>query len=283
LPDAGNNLPDVAIENVSFSYPGREDNPALLAIDLEIKPGQFVALAGLNGSGKSTLCHLINALLLPAEGKVLTCGLDTRLPRNLYEVRRYASLIMQNPDNQIVGPTVEDDIAFGPENMGLARDEIAARVKEALREMELEGLRNREPHLLSMGEKKRLAIASALAMHPRILISDESTCMLDPEIRAEVLALFTRLREERGITIVHASHRAEELILADRVVLIEAGRIVFDGEAEGFFSHPEMALAHGLRPPALFELARELERRGFAIPAKALNAKEVADSLWACN
>jgi energy-coupling factor transport system ATP-binding protein len=283
LPETGDNLPDIAFKDVGFSYPGRDDNPSLSEINLEIKPGEFVCLAGLNGSGKSTMCHLINALLLPARGKVITCGLDTLLEQNLYEVRRCASLIMQNPDNQIVGPTVEDDVAFGPENLGLARDEIEKRVEDALRVMELEGLRSREPHLLSMGEKKRLAIAGALAMQPRILVSDESTCMLDPEIRAETLDLFLRLRDERGITIIHASHRADELMLSDRVVLLESGRIIFDGSPEDLFTRPQFASGHGLRPPGLFEIARELERMGFPMPRKPLHTREVVESLWACN
>jgi energy-coupling factor transport system ATP-binding protein len=283
MDNSSNHVPDVLFKGASFAYPGREGRPALAGLDLEIKPGEFVCLAGLNGSGKSTLCHLINALLLPVEGTVLTCGLDTSIPENLVEVRRRASLIMQNPDNQVVGPTVEDDVAFGPENLGLPRGEIEERVEAALRLMELEGLRAREPHLLSMGEKKRLAIAGALAMEPAILISDESTCMLDPEIRADTLRLFLRLRDERGITIIHATHRPDEMALADRVILLEQGLTAFDGSPRELFSRPQLALRHGLRAPAMFELARLLERDGFSMPGKPLDTKEVADAIWASN
>ena len=242
---------------------------------------EFVALAGLNGSGKSTLCHLVNALLLPSRGKVFTCGLDTTARQNLADIRRCASLIMQNPDNQIVGPTVEDDIAFGPENLGLPRAEIEARVEDALRLMELTALRGREPHLLSMGERKRLAIAGALAVEPRILLSDESTSMLDPQIRAETIDLFFRLRDEKRITIIHATHRPEEIMAADRVILLGGGHLLFDGTPEDLFSRPKLALAQGLRPPRLFELARKLEERGFSMPRKPLEAREVVESLWA--
>jgi len=277
-----NNIPDIIFQGVGFRYPGRE-TPALEEIDLDIRPGEFVAMAGLNGSGKSTLCHLVNALLLPARGKVLTCGLDTSIPENLKEVRRSASLIMQNPDNQIVGPTVEDDIAFGPENLGLDRSEIEQRVEDALRSMEIETLRSREPHLLSMGEKKRLAIAAALAVGPRILLSDESTSMLDPEIRSETLALFLRLKKERGITIIHATHRAEEMILADRIILLERGRLLFDGPPEDLFAQRDLMTRQGLRTPGLFQLARELEAKGFTMPAKPLHTREVIESIWASN
>src|SRR4030042_827841 len=190
---------------------------------------------------------------------------------------------MQKPDNQIVGPTVEDDIAFGPENLGLERSEIAIRVEGALQAMELESLRSREPHLLSMGEKKRLAIAGALAVGPQILLSDESTSMLDPEIRYETLALFSRLQSERGITIVHATHRAEEMLAADRVVLLESGLLLFDGPPEDLFSQTELIVRQGLRVPGLFQLVRELEEKGFPVPRKPFCSREVADSLCPSN
>ncbi len=273
--------PIVICDDVSFIYPGGEGIPALDGISLEIAEGELMAIAGLNGSGKSTLCRLLNALLLPARGKVISCGLDTALPENLFEIRRQVGLIMQNPDNQIVGPTVEEDVAFGPENLALRRDEIHARVEEALEAMHLTALREREPHLLSLGEKKRLAAAGAMALRPRVLVSDESTSMLDAPTRAETISLFKRLRDEQGITVIHATHRPEEILAADRVALLGSGRLLFEGSPHALFEKVELSEAHGLRPTALYHLVRELEQRGCRLPGTALEAKEVAEGLWA--
>jgi len=263
-------------EDVAFTYPGANGVPALESITLRIEEGEFLAVAGLNGSGKSTLCRLANALFLPSRGKVFCCGLDTSLQDNLAGIRTRVGLIMQNPDNQIVGPTVEDDVAFGPENLGLSREEIGRRVDEALQAMELTAMRGREPHLLSFGERKRLAVAGVMALSPRIIISDESTSMLDPPTRAETIELFLRLREEAGITVVHATHRPEEILAADRAALLEGGHLVFDGKPEQLFEDGELAARHGLCPPSLYVLAREL-----GVPGFALEAEEVAEQLWA--
>lgn len=271
----------ISCEDVTFTYPGREDAPALEGISLEIYGGEFVAISGLNGSGKSTLCRLFNALLLPVRGKVVSCGLDTAEPGHLPEIRRQVGLIMQNPDNQIVGPTVEDDVAFGPENIALPRDEISLRVGEALESMRLTSLRGREPHLLSLGEKKRLSIAGVMALRPRVLVSDESTSMLDPPTRAETIALFKRLRDELGITVIHATHRPEEILAADRVALLGGGRLLFLGPPQGLFEHAELSREHGLRPTALHLLARELERRGYPLAGVAMDTREMAEGLWA--
>lgn len=268
-------------EDVAFTYAGREGIPALDGVSLEIAEGEFVAVSGLNGSGKSTLCRLFNALILPMRGRVFSCGLDTSLPENLAEIRRRVGLIMQNPDNQIVGPTVEDDVAFGLENLALPRDDIRSRVEEALEAMELAALRGREPHLLSLGEKKRLAVAGVMALHPRVLVSDESTSMLDPPTRAETIALFKRLRDAMGIAVIHATHRPEEILAADRVALLGSGRLLFMGTPDELFEGQELTDGHGLRPTALYQLARELERRGCPLPGGCLEAKEVAERLWA--
>ncbi len=266
---------------MAFAYPGRESVPALEGVSLEIAEGEFVAVAGLNGSGKSTLCRLFNALLLPRRGRVVSCGLDTSLPENIAEIRRRVGLIMQNPDNQIVGPTVEDDVAFGPENLALPREEIRARVEETLETMGLSALRGREPHLLSLGERKRLAVAGVMAVHPRVLVSDESTSMLDPPMRAETIALFARLRGETGVAVVHATHQPEEILAADRVILLGGGRLLFAGTPGELFESPELAEEHGLRPTSIYLLARELDKRGCTLPAANLDAKEVARRLWA--
>ena len=268
-------------EGVSFAYPGREDVPALQDIDLEIRQGEFVALSGLNGSGKSTLCRLLNALFLPTRGRVIACGMDTALPGDLSRIRNLVGLIMQNPDNQIVGPTVEDDVAFGLENLGLPREEIRSRVEEALRMMELSPLRGREPHLLSLGERKRLAVAGVLAMRPRVLISDESTSMLDPPTRSETIALYRRLRDEMGITVIHVTHRPEEIMVADRVVLLGGGRLAFAGTPDELFRHGETSGEHGLLPPAIYLLVRELELRGRPLGDVPWEPEEVAELLWA--
>lgn len=271
----------MVLEDVVFAYPGREELPALAGISLEVREGELLAVTGANGSGKSTLCRLINALYLPTRGRVLACGLDTLRPENLAEVRRRVGLILQNPDNQIVGPTVEDDVAFGPENLALPREEVRSRVEEALAAMQLTSLRGREPHLLSVGERKRLALAGALALHPRVLVSDESTSLLDPSTRAEIISLFSRLREERGVTIIHVTHRSEEILAAQRVAILERGRLLFLGTPRELFADGGLAAAHGLRPPVLYELERELEARGFPFDVPSLEPEEVARRLWA--
>jgi energy-coupling factor transport system ATP-binding protein len=271
----------VSCREVSFTYPDREGEPALEDVSFEIGQGEFVALAGLNGSGKSTLCRLLNGLYLPTRGKVFSCGLDTARPENLAGIRSGVGLIMQNPDNQIVGPTVEDDVAFGPENFAMPREQIRSRIEEALQAMGLSELRNREPHLLSIGERKRLAVAGVLAIHPRVLVSDESTSMLDPPTRVETLALYGRLRESLGIAIIHATHHPEEILAADRVFLLAGGRLVFTGDPRDLFRDTELCAEYGLRPPALYLLALEMERRGRPFEGALLEAKEVAERLWA--
>ncbi len=249
-------------EGVSLVYPGREGRPALQGIDLAVREGEFVAVAGLNGCGKSTLCRLANGLLLPTEGRVLVHGLDTSVPSHLPRIRASVGLIMQDPEHQIVSSTVEDDVAFGPENLGLSREEIEERVEEALRLTDLSALRRRQPHLLSLGEKKRLALAGALAMRPRILVCDEGTSMLDAVAREEMLSLLARLREERGLTLLHVTHRPEEMLLAERLLLLEGGRITYDGTPWRFFQERELLERSHLRCPELLLLARELSRRG---------------------
>ncbi len=269
------------LDEVSLLYPGREHSPALQGISLAVREGEFVALAGLNGSGKSTLCRLINGLLLPTEGRVFVHGLDTSAPGELARIRAWVGLIMQDPDHQIVASTVEDDVAFGPENLGLPREEIAARVEEALLLAGLTGLRRRQAHLLSLGEKKRLALAGALAMRPRILVSDECTAMLDEAGREELLVSLLRLREERGLTLLHVTHRPEEMLLADRLLLLEGGRIVYDGAPHAFFQEKEMLERSRLRPPQLLVLAWELQERGLAAPAYPRKVHELVEELCA--
>gem|GEM_PF-170267 len=273
--------PPLLLRGVSFTYPGRVQ-PALRGVDLEVGEGELVAVTGLNASGKSTLCRLANALLLPREGEVLVCGLDTSHPRNLREIRRSVSLIMQNPDHQIVASTVEDDIAFGLENLGLPREEIASRVEEIMVRLDLVHLRRRQPHLLSLGEKKRVALAGALAVHPRILVSDESTTMLDMAARREVFSWFLALREEMGLTVLHVTHHPEEIMAADRLVVLRDGKVAFDGAPTDLFLDEEAVCGLQIQPPPLLSLATELRARGLEkVPPRPLAAAELVEGIWA--
>jgi energy-coupling factor transport system ATP-binding protein len=255
------------LQEVSFSYPTRRGSvDALRGLNLEIGRGEFVVMVGANGSGKSTLAGLLNAMRLPTAGTVRSFGLLTEDPGNIWEVRRRVGLIMENPDNQILGPTVADDIAFGPENLALSQAEIAERVDEAMATMGIADLAGLEPHLLSEGQKQKVAIAGVLAMGAEAILSDESTSLLDPETRAAVLARFGHLRDEQGITIVHITHLLEEALLADRVLVIDEGRLLLDARPREFFGDPELFRRLQLEPPPLFALAAALRESGLAIP-----------------
>lgn len=271
----------VILENVHLHFPGREDTPALRDISLSVSEGEFLIVTGLNGSGKSTLCKLLNGLLLPSRGRVLIHGLDTARPDNLPLIRRRVGLVMQNPDHQVVASTVEEDVAFGPENLGLPREEIEDRVEEALRLVNITYLRRRQPHLLSLGEKKRVALAGVLAMRPRILVTDEVTSMLDPTGRKEMMDLLLRLREKTGVTLVHVTHRPEEFYFADRLILLEEGCLIYEGLPEDFSNDFSMWSRIKTRPPEVLVLVRELRKRGWWIPENPLDAEEVVEGLWA--
>lgn len=228
--------PAFSLQGVSYSYSWRQGLiPALQDVNLVIPRGQFVAVAGSNGSGKSTLASLLNAMFRPSEGRVEVFGMDAADPAHLWEIRRRVGLIMENPDNQIVGPTVADDIAFGPENLGLPHDEIVTRVEAALQAMDIGELAAVEPHLLSEGQKQKVAIAGVLATGAEAIVSDESTGLLDPETRKAVLDRFDELRRERGITVLHITHLPEEALRADRLLVIEGGRLAADRHPADFF------------------------------------------------
>lgn len=273
--------PAITMESVSFRFPGRQGPPALANLDLRVEEGEFVVLTGLNGSGKSTLLRLVNGLLLPERGRVLVHGMDTSVPANLPELRRTVGLVLQNPDHQLVAATVEDDVAFGPENLGLDREEISRRVREALDRVGAAPLADRQPHLLSLGEKKRVALAGVLAMRPRVILSDESTSMLDPEGRDQFLHLLLRERQERGVTLVHVTHRPEEFLLADRLVLLERGRVAFDGPPFLFLSRPDLRARIGAREPEPLLMARRLHERGWVVPENPRDIDELLEGLWA--
>ena len=273
-------MPAFSLQGVSYSYTWRGGIiPALRDVDLVIPRGQFVALAGSNGSGKSTLASLLNAMFQPGEGRIEVFGMDTADPTHLWEIRRRVGLIMENPDNQIVGPTVADDIAFGPENLGLQHDEIVSRVEAAMRAMGIEELAAVEPHLLSEGQKQKVAIAGVLATGAEAIVSDESTGLLDPETRRAVLDRFDALRRERGITVLHITHLPEEALRADRMLVIEGGRLAADRHPADFFGDLELVRRLGFEQPALFALAGELRRRGLEVISTA-GAADMVKALW---
>ncbi|MGI6361270.1 MAG: energy-coupling factor transporter ATPase [Bacillota bacterium] len=251
----------IEIEDLSFRY-NQEQEMVLDKLNLRIFPGQWVSIIGANGSGKSTLARHLNALLLPTSGKVRVDGLDSRQEYNLPAIRQKVSFVFQNPDNQIVGVSVEDDIAFGPENLGLEASEIDQRIEEALKITELCQLRHKEPHFLSGGEKQRLAIAGALAMSSRYLVLDEPTSMLDPLMRQQVIRTLQHLHQELQLTIIYVTNIMEEALLAERVVVLGQGQVVLEGAPAEVFSAGERLQAYGLGVPPLCRLADRLADAG---------------------
>lgn len=269
----------IRFESVSFRY--RTDAPlALDSVSLTLKEGELVAVVGANGSGKSTLARLCDGLLLPTFGRVLVDRLDTADPASLWSVRSLVGMVFQDPDDQIVGTVVEEDCAFGPENLGLPSAEIRERVDAALRAVGLEGLQRREPHLLSEGQKQRLAVAGALAMRPRYIVFDEPTAMLDRAGRRSVLAITERLAHAEGHGVLVVSHDAAAVARADRVVGLADGRVVFDGGPDGLLGDVALLARVGLSLPPAARLAAALRRRGLEVPVAAADAESVVDALW---
>lgn len=259
--------------------PGDREVVALDGIDLAIDRGEFVSIVGANGSGKSTLARHLNGLLLPTAGEVWVAGMSTRDPARLWEIRRTVGMVFQNPDNQLVATTVEEDVAFGPENLGLPPEEIAARVDEALRAVGMEEHRLRAPHHLSGGQKQRVAIAGVLAMRPQCVVLDEPTTMLDPAGRAEVLATVLRLHREHGLTVVLITHFMEEAALAGRVVVMARGRVVAEGPPAQVFEDADLLAAAGVKPPAAAWLARRLRAHGLELPRGIVDAEGLVEAL----
>lgn len=269
----------IRFESVSFAY--RSANglaPAIADVSFELGTGESLAVIGANGSGKSTLVRLVNGLLLPTRGAVSVDGNDTRDPRGIREVRTAVGVVFQRPDDQIVATSVEDDVAFGPENLGLPRDEIRRRVDETLLAMGLTGMEHREPHLLSGGQKQRLVIAGALAMRPRYVVFDEPTSMIDPQGRAEVQDVLARLREEgRGVLLV--THDLIEAAACGRVLVLERGREVFAGSPEQLFGDTSLLEALGLELPPLTRLAAALAVEGVPLSLSVTKPSQVVDAL----
>jgi energy-coupling factor transporter ATPase len=270
---------DIKVEGLSYTYE-RATAPALNGIDLRFEPGSVYALLGRNGSGKSTLARCLNGLLLPGDGRVISCGLDTSEPSHALEVSRRVAMVFQNPDTQLVGETVEEEVAFGPENLRLPAAEIRERVDSSLELAGITDLARRQPLRLSQGQKQLVALAGAIAMRPDFLVSDEATSMLDYSARLRVVELFERLRAA-GMGIIHVTHFLEEATLADSVIVLEEGRVVSTGTPQQTLGDPGRVRALGLDPLAVTVVAYELEKLGHPVPEDALTVKELLAWLYA--
>ncbi len=272
----------IKCENVSFFFEGDEENDKKIVLDditLHIEKGSYVAILGRNGSGKSTLAKHFNAIYTPSEGDVFADGINTRCADKLFDIRKSVGMVFQNPDNQIVATTVEEDVAFGLENLGVEHDEMVKRVEEALKSVDMYEYRECQPHLLSGGQKQRVAIASVMAMKPGCIVLDEVTAMLDPKGRKEVMESVKRLNREMGITIVMITHFMEEAAKADRVIVMDKGKIVMDGSPKTVLSDVDRVLELGLGVPQVALFCHELKKRGVNIPYELLRTEECADAI----
>ena len=272
--------PILRLENLTFRYAGAGE-AALKNINLTFEKGSFTAILGHNGSGKSTLAKHLNAILLPTEGRVLVNGMNTAEEQYLLPIRKTVGMVFQNPDNQIVASVVEDDVAFAPENLGVESSEIRRRVDEALKTVGMYEYRQHAPHLLSGGQKQRVAIAGVIAMQPRCIVLDEPTAMLDPQGREEVMRTVERLNREKGITVVLITHHMTEAIRADRVIVMDRGKILTDGTPKQVFPQVELLKSAGLSVPATTQLIYALNEAGCALPPDALTTEECAQALYA--
>ena len=275
----------IIAKDLSFSYPsqtGETPISVFSGLSLDIARGSFVAVLGRNGCGKSTLAKHMNAILLPEGGNVTVFGMDTKDESLLLEIRRTVGMVFQNPDNQMVANVVEEDVAFAPENLGVPSEEIRSRVDEALKLVGMYEYRSHAPHLLSGGQKQRVAIAGVIAMRPECIVLDEPTAMLDPQGRKEVISTIERLNRESGITVVLITHHMTEAIRAQRVIVMDEGRILTDGTPKQVFTQVELLKSAGLTVPATTELLYDLNRAGFCLPLDALSTEECAQALFEC-
>ncbi len=277
--------PIIETRNLTFRYPDEEDTAfaAVSDISIKIEQGELVAVLGHNGSGKSTLAKLFNAVLTPVSGSVLIDGVDIASPDatedDIFEARRKVGMVFQNADNQLVATVVEEDIAFGPENLGLDPSEIRTRVDEALEAVNMTKYARHSPHMLSGGQKQRIAIAGVIAMKPRCIIFDESTAMLDPQGRREVNEVMTRLNREEGITVVNITHYMEEAARADRIIVVNDGKVIMDATPAEVFAREDELAAVGLDVPQPCKLIHELQKRGCKIISDAFLPDSVADAI----
>lgn len=273
--------PIIQMKDVYYNYTNQEEEltAALDGVSLTIHKGEFVAIIGHNGSGKSTLAKHLNALLQPASGDVFVKNMNTRDEEQVWNIRQVAGMVFQNPDNQLVATIVEEDVAFGPENLGLPSNKIRHRVDQALQSVKMSDYAQSAPHYLSGGQKQRIAIAGVIAMRPEIIILDEPTAMLDPSGRTEVMDTVHYLNKNEGITIVHITHFMEEAIQADRVVVMEEGKIILDGPPREIFCQVKTLKQIGLDVPQIVELAFDLSNEGFSIPGDPINIEEMVSIL----
>ena len=273
----------IKVEHLAYTYPGLDDMPGVPVFEdmnLTVEAGTFVAILGTNGCGKSTLAKHFNSILLPSGGKVYVCGLDTSDEDRIMQVRRNVGMVFQNPDNQIVANVVEEDVAFGPENLGIASPEIRHRVNKALKQVGMYEYREHAPHLLSGGQKQRIAIAGIIAMEPKCIVLDEPTAMLDPRGRREVIETIGQLNRDKGITVVLITHHMDEAAKAQRVVVLHKGKVAADGTPAEVFSQVELLHDLGLAAPETVELCYALNKQGFDLPLDQLESDDCAQTLY---
>ena len=275
----------VEFHNVTFCYDADEgeqqSEPAIRDFTFNVKKGEFVAVLGHNGSGKSTVAKLSNSILIPNEGKVLVKGMDTADEDLSYEIRKTVGVVFQNPDNQIVASIVEEDVAFGPENLGLPREEIRKRVDDSLKAVGMYEYRHHEPHKLSGGQKQRVAIAGIIAMRPECIFLDEPTAMLDPKGRKEVMDTVIKLNKEYGMSVVFITHFMEEAVLADRVAVIDNSRLLLEGTPKEVFKQEDLLRSVGLDIPQITNLAREMKKSGVKVDDSVLTLNEFVEKITA--
>ena len=272
----------IKAEHLRYAYNAAESESlkfALDDVDLSIQEGEFVAVLGHNGCGKSTLAKHMNGLLLPSGGTVYVTGMDTKDEKNYWDIRKTVGMVFQNPDNQIVATVVEEDVAFAPENLGVPSPEIRKRVDEALKTVDMYDLRRHAPHMLSGGQKQRVAIAGVIAMEPKCIVFDEPTAMLDPKGRREVIDTILKLKKEKNLTVVLITHYMEEAAMADRVVVMDKGKIVLDDVPKKVFSQVRLLKSLGLDVPQVTELCYLLNKSGLSLPDDILTVEECADAL----
>ena len=276
----------VQAKQLVFEYEKRDEDGNVIGrsraidqVDLDVKEGQFIAILGHNGSGKSTLAKHINAILVPTEGTVWVDGRDTKDPEELWNVRQSAGMVFQNPDNQIIGTVVEEDVGFGPENLGVPTDEIWQRVEESLKAVGMLSYRYASPNKLSGGQKQRVAIAGVVAMEPKCIVLDEPTAMLDPMGRKEVLKTVQKLRKQKQVTVILITHYMEEVVDADKIYVMDHGHVVMEGTPREIFSRVEELKSYRLDVPQVTILADELRKRGLDIPAGILKKEELVEAL----
>jgi energy-coupling factor transport system ATP-binding protein len=282
LNSSSDKVPEIISENLKYTYPADSEGNIKLAIDgvnITINKGEFVVVLGHNGSGKSTFAKHINALLIPTEGKISVSGYDTSKEQNIWNVRSKAGMVFQNPDNQIVATIVEEDVAFGPENLGVEPKEIRKRVDESLKRVNMYDYKKHGPHLLSGGQKQRVAIAGILAMMPECIVLDEPTAMLDPSGRKEVINTIMDLNKNNGITIVYITHFMEEAVAADKIFVMDSGKVIVEGKPREVFQNVEIMKNLGLDVPQMTELAYELNKSGVNIKSDILTIDEMVREL----